>query len=37
MAGSGNPAIAQAGAENFLHGHVRDGFGSLPVKYYTHD
>ena len=37
MAGPGNPAIAQAGAENFLNGHKTDGFGSLPVKYYTHD
>lgn len=36
MAGAGNPAIAQAGAHNFLHGHLRDGFGSLPVRYYTH-
>ena len=36
MAGPNNPATAQAGGVNFLHGHERDGFGSLPVKYYSH-
>src|SRR5438046_2380859 len=38
LAGPGNPATAQAGATNFLHGHMRDGFGSNgPVLYFTHD
>jgi hypothetical protein len=38
MAGPGNPATAQAGARNFLHGHMRDGFGSAhPVLYFTHE
>lgn len=31
------PAIAQAGMQNFNHGHVTDGFGNLPVVYYVHD
>lgn len=29
--------IAQAGAHNFRHGSLGNGFGNLPVRFFTHD
>jgi hypothetical protein len=34
--GSLGPALAQAGRTNFANGFVQQGFGTLPITYWTH-
>jgi peptidoglycan hydrolase-like protein with peptidoglycan-binding domain len=37
QASANGPALAQAGAKNFNHGHVHEGFGNRPVEYWVND